>query len=508
MSTDGPKTGIIYCRVSSKEQVEGTSLASQERQCRDYAERGGIKVLRVFVEKGESAKTADRTEFNKAIQYCAQNKGKVGYFIVLKVDRFSRNKYDHAGIRVALGRYGTQLRSVTEPIDESPTGKMMEGILSSVAEFDNDIRTERTKGGMLARVRQGVWCWRPPLGYYRPPKAINITPEPSIAPYIRLAFEEYAKGTYTYESLANYLAERGLRTTYGKKPCAQLMEKILKNSVYAGVINALGEICEGSFEPIINQELFDKCNCSWRKRSGVGAVRLVTNPAFPLRNLVMCTECNRPLTGSAPTSRSGKRYSYYHHHKQGCPRAQFLAKEALEQNFVEFLQSITPDATYEERFKKIVVKVWKDKVKKLDEDNARTRKQIEGLEQERQRIFDLHLTRKYTDDEFHEQKSKVEERLEQKRRLINEKWAEEYDVNDALDFCFNLVRQTAKTWKELEPASRFRFQNLMFNGGKVPFDGEQFGTATLTTVYKLKETSREEKSLLVAPGGIEPPLPH
>jgi DNA invertase Pin-like site-specific DNA recombinase len=29
--------GIIYCRVSSKEQIEGTSLETQELACRDYA---------------------------------------------------------------------------------------------------------------------------------------------------------------------------------------------------------------------------------------------------------------------------------------------------------------------------------------------------------------------------------------------------------------------------------------------------------------------------------------
>ena len=30
---------IIYCRVSSKEQVDGTSLESQESACLDYAAR-------------------------------------------------------------------------------------------------------------------------------------------------------------------------------------------------------------------------------------------------------------------------------------------------------------------------------------------------------------------------------------------------------------------------------------------------------------------------------------
>jgi hypothetical protein len=54
--------GVIYCRVSSKEQVEGTSLESQEVACREYASRNNVTVSKVFVERGESAKFADRTQ--------------------------------------------------------------------------------------------------------------------------------------------------------------------------------------------------------------------------------------------------------------------------------------------------------------------------------------------------------------------------------------------------------------------------------------------------------------
>jgi len=68
------KRGIIYCRVSSKDQIDGTSLSSQERFCREYTERNNIKILKTYIEKGESAKTANRTEFNKALAFCSGKK--------------------------------------------------------------------------------------------------------------------------------------------------------------------------------------------------------------------------------------------------------------------------------------------------------------------------------------------------------------------------------------------------------------------------------------------------
>jgi len=209
MKSQETKAGIIYCRVSSKDQVESTSLGSQERLCNEYAKRESIKVLRTFIEKGESAKTADRTEFKKALAFCGNKKNKVDYFIVYKLDRFSRNQDDHATLRAFLKRTATNLRSVTEPISEDSIGRAMEGMLSVFAELDNNMRTERTKQGMLENLKKGVWQWAAPLGYYRPYKGSNIVPEPDISPLIRLGFEEYSKGTHTFKSIANFLNKRG-----------------------------------------------------------------------------------------------------------------------------------------------------------------------------------------------------------------------------------------------------------------------------------------------------------
>lgn len=61
---------IIYTRVSTAEQVEGYSLKSQEELCMEYAIRHKYNVLKVFIEKGESAKTTDRTELKSLLGAC------------------------------------------------------------------------------------------------------------------------------------------------------------------------------------------------------------------------------------------------------------------------------------------------------------------------------------------------------------------------------------------------------------------------------------------------------
>ncbi|MCP4445490.1 MAG: recombinase family protein [Myxococcales bacterium] len=63
---------VIYCRVSTKEQVENFSLEAQERASRDYCQRNNLEIAEVFVEKGESAKTAHQPELQRLLAYLSQ----------------------------------------------------------------------------------------------------------------------------------------------------------------------------------------------------------------------------------------------------------------------------------------------------------------------------------------------------------------------------------------------------------------------------------------------------
>ena len=159
---------VIYIRVSDPQQIEGTSLAFQEAQCRDYCARKQLRVAAVFRDEGESAKDlklANREEFFRALQFCRDNKRRVGHFVVLAVSRFARNTEDHFSVRKVLSDYDVRLHSVTETIGDSPTEKFIETVLAGAAEYDNAIRKRRCIDGMAARIRQGICPWKPPLGY-------------------------------------------------------------------------------------------------------------------------------------------------------------------------------------------------------------------------------------------------------------------------------------------------------------------------------------------------------
>jgi site-specific DNA recombinase len=82
---------IVYCRVSTKDQLRNLSLATQEKACRDYCASNNYDVEKVFVEEGESAKTADRTELKRLLAYCRENKGRIHAVIVYSVSSLLKN---------------------------------------------------------------------------------------------------------------------------------------------------------------------------------------------------------------------------------------------------------------------------------------------------------------------------------------------------------------------------------------------------------------------------------
>jgi len=70
------------------------------------------------------------------------------------VKRLARRSKAFA-LRAHLESLGISLRSAIEPIDDTSTGKLIEGVLAGFAQFDNDVRSDRTRAGMRAALELG-----------------------------------------------------------------------------------------------------------------------------------------------------------------------------------------------------------------------------------------------------------------------------------------------------------------------------------------------------------------
>ena len=78
---------VAYIRVSTEEQVHGTSLSMQQKQCLEFAKANGwkLKPENVFRDEGESAKAMNRPQLLAMLEFCRKNKGKVNRCIVWKL---------------------------------------------------------------------------------------------------------------------------------------------------------------------------------------------------------------------------------------------------------------------------------------------------------------------------------------------------------------------------------------------------------------------------------------
>ncbi|MGH9612189.1 MAG: recombinase family protein, partial [Bryobacteraceae bacterium] len=266
--------GVVYCRVSSKEQIEGTSLESQEAACREYARAKEIRILKVFIEQGESAKFADRTQLIDLIDFCRANKGTIDVLLVWKIDRFARNVADHFSVKATLGKYGVRIVSVTEPIDTNPEGKLMETILAGFAQFDNDIRAMRTVQGMRRKVHEGIFPWGPPLGYKSSvvgaeKKTRPDVPEQGVFELLQKAWKAFATGAYTQAEMGRIMQTWGIATAQGRPFSPQTLYQLFTNPYYAGILRDpwSGEDHEGRHVPMVTREEFARVQQVIAKRN-------------------------------------------------------------------------------------------------------------------------------------------------------------------------------------------------------------------------------------------------
>ena len=120
---------MLYLRVSTAEQAatdyddDGYSLHAQRDACRRAAERLNADVVDEYVDRGKSARSADRPQLQLMLRRIRDQRD-VDYVIVHKVDRLARSRADDVQIVLSLRQAGATFVSATENIDETPSGTL------------------------------------------------------------------------------------------------------------------------------------------------------------------------------------------------------------------------------------------------------------------------------------------------------------------------------------------------------------------------------------------------
>jgi site-specific DNA recombinase len=498
---------VIYIRVSTKEQTENLSLPTQLRACEEYCRREGFQIIERFREEGESAKSADRTELQRLLTFCREHKGQVHFVVVFNLTRFAREKYDHFALRAFLKSLGISLRSATEPIDDSSTGKLMEGVLAAFAQFDNDVRSDRTRAGMKAALEIGRWVFLAPLGYINAPRATgkSLLHDPERAPLVRRAFEDYATGRFTKQQILERATRAGLRNRRGRPLSSQAIGMLLRNPLYAGIVDVREygvRDRRGDFEPLVTAELFHRVQAVLAGRIPTTAPRLRSDPDFPLRMFVRCESCGRGLTGS--WSKGRREYYAYYHCRPGC-RAVNVTKAKLEGLFADELARLQPTPGYMRLLKEQVLQVWKARKESIQEDLAKAERAAHAIQQKLDRLDEAFLFERSIDIDVYDRHA---EKLRQDLTLLridrHSDQVDDLDVEGILGFAERILPRASDLWIQSSLDQRQRFQQLFFPEG-ISFDGSAFvGTAVTAPAFSYLRANSGGNERLVDQTGVEP----
>ena len=223
------KRAAIYARVSTLEQVDGTSLATQVERCRAYVKSQGWSLAGELVDEGVSGAKAARPALDRLLALL--DDGKVDAIVVAKLDRLGRSMRHLAALLGELDDRGVRLVSVAEGFDsQTPSGRLQRNILGSFAEFEREQIRERTMSGVAATVRDGFWPGGPaPYGWrlVRDGKHTKVELDPTEAAVLRSAAEMIGTQGLTTGEAAQLLNAQGSRSRRGCRWDHQLLRQVL-----------------------------------------------------------------------------------------------------------------------------------------------------------------------------------------------------------------------------------------------------------------------------------------
>ena len=454
------------------------NLSNQEQKCHSYCETKGHPVIRVFIDPGESARTADRPEFQQMLAYCKTHRREVGYVVVQDLSRFARNNGDQAQFIAELGNLGVKLCSVYEPnVDDTAAGKLAANIHGTFNQFFSDQLAERMKDRSRASALGGRYPWPAPISYLndsRERTGANLIPDPERAPLVREAFRLIATGNYAKAEVLKIVTAAGLRTRKGNELSAQTFHLMLTKTVYCGYTTAsfLDTPVKALHEPLVSESLFREVQDVLRGRRRSVAPKTKRNPNFPLNCFVRCGSCKTPITGGLVTGKNkSRRIGYYWCRKAGC-RSVMVRKEHLETTFVAHLRRLRPDEQTISEFLKVAEQVWT----RRQGDAEATAKTLGARLAEQKRLKSELLRAKLPGEvsqyDYTQANSEFDKEIEAIQGRLQSEQSGGATLAAFLRFADAMMLDVAGAWRGAKPDQRIRLQNLLFQNG-LPYS-EQF----------------------------------
>lgn len=491
---------VIYARFSSDRQRE-ESIDGQIRECTEYAEKNGIKIVDSYIDRALSASkgTEKRLDFQRMIQDSAKHLFDV--VLVWKLDRFARNRYDSAHYKSILKKNGVKVVSATEHIAEGPEGIILESMLEGMAEYysaelSEKIRRGQTENALKAQNNGS----RPPFGYRLVEHKLAI--DTATAPVALEIFKQYADGK-TIRDIIKDLTDRGIRTTTGSTFTYSTLGNMLKNRTYIGEYHYSATVIPGGVPAIIPEDIFERVQSRMEKNRHAPAAKKA-HDEYLLTGKIFCGDCGRAMVGESGKSHTGAIHCYYKcgsaKRKQGC-HSKAVKKDWIENIVVGETVKLINNDELMERLIDTLAEAQDEKsfaLALLEEQAAEVEKGIKNMLNAIQAGIITASTKQRLDD------------LEEQREQLEEQILKEKIKRPALTR--EQIRYYIYRFRNMDTAQKDQRQNLIDNfvnavyvfSDRIAFF---FNYTEGSKTIPLEELKREESKHGSDLVGLSPPKP-
>jgi site-specific DNA recombinase len=222
-----------YIRVSSADQVKGTSLDEQKRQIVAYAYLKGIELLGVLVDPAVKGEVPIHLRSQGRILVEAIDNGSINCVIITKLDRAFRSASDclvcieaweKKNIGLHILNIGGQCIDTT-----TTTGKFFITVMAGAAELEKNLIKDRCNSGRQARKSEGKRIGEIPFGYNLAPDNKTLIPDLGEQRLISEVKSLKAQGL-SLRAIARELNDRGIKGKKGGTWQSNQVKAILSRS--------------------------------------------------------------------------------------------------------------------------------------------------------------------------------------------------------------------------------------------------------------------------------------
>ena len=452
---------VIYTRVSHHSQEENTSLESQRKYCENFAQRRELNIVEYFGGTYESAKTDDRKEFNRMLDFVKRSKN-ITYVVVYSYERFSRSGINGAQIAdELLKNYGVVTLAVTQELDPTtPAGSFQQKILFLFGQMDNELRRDKTVTGMKELLRKGYCPYSIPRGYtnLNKGKAINqqvvINEEGKL---LQKAFHWKADLQMSNVEIISRLKTLGLNLD------ARRLGEIFANPFYAGIIVSKmipGEIIEGNHEPMVSRELFLSVNNIIKKVRNHPVTHKDEDSHLPLKRFMKCGSCDTPMTGYLVKK---KGLYYYKCRTKGCNNNK--SAKQLHALFADFLGSFQIAKNEVMLVKRGVEHIYRLIFEEQFENLKDQRMQIGELQKKLEKIEEKYVIGELNHDLHIKYSGKYKEEIAEIELELGKITRESSNLQKCLKFTLEFCQTPVKWWSSAKIGPKTLMQNILFPNG-------------------------------------------